>query len=119
MKKSYYIYFILLVLGINVMIWYLIKPSGSKTIKKEKESLSTLIQYSTANYEERDFPIYSNAYWDLPFTSNLLFEVSGKLEPGAINWAIGQNFKANEIVCSLNAEAAYYNLTEKKQFTQK
>ena len=115
MKKSYYIYFILLVLGINVMIWYLIKPSGSKTIKKEKESLSTLIQYSTANYEERDFPIYSNAYWDLPFTSNLLFEVSGKLEPGAINWAIGQNFKANEIVCSLNAEAAYYNLTEKKQ----
>ena len=115
MKKSYYIYFILLVLGINVMIWYLIKPSGSKTIKKEKESLSTLIQYSTANYEERDFPIYSNAYWDLPFTSNLLFEVSGKLEPSAINWAIGQNFKANEIVCSLNAEAAYYNLTEKKQ----
>ena len=104
-----------MVLGIHVMIWFLIKPSGSKIIKKEKESLSTLIQYSTAKYEERDFPIYSNAYWDLPFTSNLIFEVSGKLEPSAINWAIGQNFKENEIVCSLNAEAAYYNLTEKKQ----
>lgn len=115
MKKSYYIYFILLVLGMNIMIWYFITPSGSKKVKKEKESLSTLIQYSEAKYEERDFPIYSNAYWDLPFTSNLVFEVSGKLQPSDIKWVIGQQFKANEIVCSLNAEAAYYNLTEKKQ----
>ena len=54
------------------MIWYLIKPEGSKIIKKEKKSLSTLIQYSEAKYVERDFPIYSNAYLDLPFTLSLI-----------------------------------------------
>jgi hypothetical protein len=114
MKNLTGIIIIVAVILCNAIIWMTVKAKQTPPVVQKNES-STSIECIQASFQERAFPFSSPAYQEPTYTSNIIFEVSGNLAVGDKKWRVGEEFKANELLCLLSSDAAYYTLTEKKQ----
>ncbi|MCF8330726.1 MAG: HlyD family efflux transporter periplasmic adaptor subunit [Crocinitomicaceae bacterium] len=114
MKNLTGIILIVAVIVCNGIIWILVKPKQT-TSTVQKNDKVTSIECIQASFQERNIPFSSPAYQEPNYTSNIIFEVSGNLTVGDKEWQVGQTFKANDLLCVLSSDAAYYMLTEKKQ----
>jgi hypothetical protein len=114
MKNLTGIILIVAVIVCNGIIWILVKPKQT-TSTVQKNVKVTAIECIQASFQERNIPFSSPAYQQPNYTSNMIFEVSGNLLAGDKKWRVGETFKANDLLCILSSDAAYYMLTEKKQ----
>jgi hypothetical protein len=114
MKNLTCIILIVAVIICNGIIWMIVKPKQTTTTVQKNE-VAISIECIQASFQERNIPFSSRANRIPNFTSNIIFEVTGNLSVGDKKWRVGETFKANELLCIVSSDAAYYILTEKKQ----